>query len=41
MSTYLPTIENLVALASILSVPIEEILAAECRTNEVERGERT
>ena len=37
----LPTIENLVALASILSVPIEEILAAECRTNEVERGERT
>ena len=37
----LPTIENLVALASILSVPIEEILAAECRTNEVERAERT
>ena len=28
----LPTIENLVALACILSVPIEEILAAECRT---------
>ncbi len=27
----LPTIENLVALACILSVPIDEILAAECR----------
>ena len=32
----LPTIENLIALAVILSVPIEEIVAAECRTNEVE-----
>ena len=30
----LPTIENLVALACILSVPIEEILAAECRSAE-------
>ena len=27
----LPTIENLVALACILSVPIDEIVAAECR----------
>jgi len=27
----LPTVENLVALSCILSVPIEEILAAECR----------
>ena len=27
----LPTIENLVALACILSVPIEEIISAECR----------
>ncbi len=27
----LPTVENLVALACILSVPIEEILAADCR----------
>ena len=27
----LPTIENLVALAYILSVPIDEIVAAECR----------
>ena len=30
----LPTIENLVALAVILSVPIEEIVAAECETTE-------
>ena len=28
----LPTIENLVALSCILSVPIEEILAADCQT---------
>ena len=27
----LPTVENLVALSCILSVPIEEILAADCR----------
>ncbi len=27
----LPTIENLVALACILSVPIDEIVASECR----------
>ena len=27
----LPTVENLVALSCILSVPIEEILAANCR----------
>lgn len=27
----LPTIENLVALSCILSVPVEKILAAECR----------
>ena len=27
----LPTIENLVALACILSVPMEEIVASECR----------
>ena len=29
----IPTIENLVALACILSVPIDEIVAPECRTN--------
>lgn len=29
----IPTIENLVALACILSVPIDEIVASECRTN--------
>ena len=29
----LPAIENLVALACIFSVSIDEILAAECRTN--------
>lgn len=28
----LPSIENLVALACILSVPMEEIISAECRT---------
>ena len=28
----LPSIENLVALACILSVPIDEIVASECRT---------
>lgn len=27
----LPTVENLVALSCTLSVPIEEILAADCR----------
>ena len=27
----LPTVENLAALACILSVPIEEILAVDCR----------
>ena len=30
----LPTIENLIALAVILSVPIEKIVAAECQTAE-------
>lgn len=29
----LPTVENLVALACILAVPIDEILSAECRTS--------
>ncbi len=31
----LPTIENLYALSRILSVPIEEILVAECRDGEM------
>ena len=30
----LPSIENLVALACILSVPIDEIISAECRIGE-------
>ncbi len=30
----LPTIENLIALANILAVPMEQILVAECRNGE-------
>ena len=30
----LPTIENLVALACILAVPMDEIVASECRVTE-------
>ncbi len=32
----LPTIENLIVLACILAVPIEQIVAAECRDGEKE-----